>query len=58
MELDLIMGYYTIDISPKSCDHKNIVTEFWKFRYNRVPMGLCAFGDIFQAKVGELLGDI
>ena len=35
-----------------------IVTEFGNFRYNRLPMGLCASGDIFQAKVDELLSDI
>ena len=35
-----------------------IVTEFGKFRYNRLPMGMCASGDIFQAKVDELIGDI
>ena len=35
-----------------------IVTESSKFRYNRLPMGVCASGDIFQAKVDEILGDI
>ena len=35
-----------------------IVTEFGKFRYNCLPMGMCASGDIFQAKVVKLLGDI
>ena len=37
---------------------KTIVTEFGKLRYNRLPMGVCAFGDIFQAKVYKLIGDI
>ena len=36
----------------------NIVTEFGKFIYNRLPMGLCASGYIFQDKLDELLGDI
>ena len=35
-----------------------IVTKFGRFRYNRFPMGMCASGDIFQAKVDKLLGDI
>ena len=52
------MGYYTIDISPEIREFTTIVTEFGKFRYNRVPMGLFASGDIFQAKVDELLSDI
>ena len=52
------IGYYTIEISPQSCDLTNIVTEFGKFRYNIFQMGLCDYGDIFQAKVNELQGDI
>ena len=35
-----------------------IVTEFGKFRYNRLPMGMCTSGDIFQTKVYMLIGDI
>ena len=35
-----------------------IVTEFGKFRYNCLPMGMCASEDILQAKVDKLLGDI
>ena len=58
MALDHNMRYYTIDLSPDSLDLTNLVTKFGKFRYNRVPMVLCASGDIFQAKVDELPGDI
>ena len=56
--LDLNMGYYTIQLTPGSKDMTTIVTEFGKFRYNCLPMGMCVSGDIFQAKVNELLGDI
>ena len=35
-----------------------IVNGFCKFRYNCLPMGMCALGDILQAKLDELLGDI
>ena len=35
-----------------------IVTEFGKFRYNRLPMGMCASGGILQAKLGKLISDI
>ena len=52
------MGYYTIEIFHESRKFTTIVTEFGKFRYNRVPMGLCGSGDIFQAKVDDLLSDI
>ena len=56
--LDLNKGYYTIRLSPASQYMTKIVTEFGKFRYNRLPMGMCASGDIFQAKVDKLLGYI
>jgi hypothetical protein len=57
--LDLNMGYYTIRLTPGAKDMTmTIVTEFGKFRYNVLPMGMCCSGDIFQAKVDELLGDI
>ena len=57
-ELDLNMVYYTIDISSESCDLTTIFTGFWKFRYNRVLVGLYTSGDIFKAKVDNTLGDI
>ena len=56
--LDLKMEYYTIQLSLKSKDLTTIVTEFGIFRYNVLPMGLCISGEIFQAKVNELLRDI
>ena len=56
--LYLNMGNYTISISPASQDMTTIVTEFGKLRYNFLPMGMCTLGDIFQAKVDKLLGDI
>ena len=37
---------------------KIIVTEFGKFRYNHLPLGMCASGDIFQAKADNLPGDV
>ena len=56
--LDLNTGYYTIRIFSASQDMTTIFTEFGKFRYNCLPMGMCASGDIFQAKVDEILSDI
>ena len=55
---DLNMVYYTIDISPQSCNLTTIVIEFGKFRYNRVPMGMYNSVYIFKYKLYDLLGDI
>ena len=52
------MGYYNIRLPPTSEYMTTIVTKFGKFIYNRLPMGMCAFGYIFQAKVDKILGDI
>ena len=49
--LDLYVGYYIIRLSPASQDMTTIVTEFGKLRYNRLPMSMCASGDIFTSKV-------
>ena len=40
------MVYYTIILSPASHYMTKIVTESGKFRYNRLPMGMCTPGDI------------
>jgi len=56
--LDLNMGYYHIALSPEAADMCTIITEFGKFRYKRLPMGVSCSPDIFQAKIYELLGDI
>ena len=56
--LDMNMGYYTITLLPASQYMTTIVTEFGRFRYNRLHMDMCALGDIFLAKVDKLIGDI
>ena len=56
--LDLNMGYYTIPLAECSKDVTTIVTEFGKFRYTCLPMGMVISGDVFQSKVYDLIGDI
>ena len=57
MSLDLSLGYYTIQIFLRSLDSTNNVTEFGKFGYNRVSMGLCASRDNFQAELDQNIVD-
>ena len=52
------MGYYHIRLSDKSADMCTIVTEFGKYKYKRLPMGVSCSPDIFQSKIYELLGDL
>ena len=56
--LDLNMGYYMIQLYYKSKYITTIETEFGKIRYNILQMEMVSSGDIFQAKVNELLGNI
>ena len=57
-ELYLNMGYYTIRIYPASQDMTMIITEFGKFGYNHLPMGMCTSVDNLQSKVNKIIGDI
>ena len=58
MTLDLNMGYYTIELSPKIRDITTIINVFWKLRYIRAPMGLYDSGDMIQSKVDEIFSDM
>ena len=53
--LDLNMGYYHIELSPRSKEMCTITTQWGKYEYQRLPMGLCNSPDIFQEKMSDLL---
>ncbi len=53
--LDLNMGYYHIALSEASKELCTITTQWGKYEYQRLPMGLCNSPDIFQEKMSELL---
>ena len=44
--LDLNMGYYHIKLSPNSKQLCTIVLPWGKYKYQRLPMGLCNSPDI------------
>ncbi len=46
--LDLNMGYYHLELSAKSKELCTITTQWGKYEYQRLPMGLCNSPDIFQ----------
>ena len=48
------MGYYHIELSAKSKEHCTIVTQWGKYEYQQLPMGLCNSPEIFQEKMSEL----
>ena len=56
--LDFNTGYYTLPQHECSKDSTTIVTEFGKFSYNCLPIGMVISADVFQSKVYDLIGDI
>ena len=53
--LDLKMGYYHIELSPDSKKLCTIVLPWGKYKYQRLPMGLCNSPDIFQERMSILM---
>ncbi len=52
--LDLNMGYYHVRLDPDSRKLCTIILPFGKFKYQRLPQGICNGPDIFQEKMAEL----
>ena len=49
--LDLNMGYHHIELSDKSKELCTIVTQWGKYEYQQLRMGLCNSPDIFREKM-------
>ena len=52
------MVYYHIKLSNSSKELCTITTQWGKYEYQRLPMGLCNSPDIFQEKMSELLAGL
>ena len=53
--LDLNMGYYHIGLTPYASSLCTVVLPWGKYKYLRLPMGLCNSPDIFQEKMIKLM---
>ena len=51
--LDLNMGYYDIELSPGSKQICSIVLLWGKYKYQKLPMGVCNSTNILQEKISE-----
>ena len=56
--LDLNIGYYNIHLSENSSNLCNIILPWEKYKYKRLPMGVCKPMDIFQEKINEMFRGI
>ena len=52
--LDLRMGYYHIDLSPRSKQIYTIVLPWGKYEYQKLPMKVCNSPNIYQENVSKL----
>ena len=54
MSLDLSIGYYHIRISDQASNLCTIIIPWGKYKYKRLPMGICNSPDIFQGKMNKI----
>ena len=52
------MRYYHIELCAKSKELFTVVNQWGKYKYQRLPMGLCNSPDIFQENTSEILVDL
>ena len=56
--IDLNMGYYAMELNEQAKKICTIVLPWGFYQYNMLPMGVVVATDIFQARLGDLLGDL
>ena len=54
--IDLNMGYYAMELDAMAKKLCTIVLQWGFYQYNMLPMGIKVATDIFQARLGDLLG--
>lgn len=56
--IDLMHGFYQIELPPNERDETVFVTPMKEYRYNRLPMGLVDSPFYFQYIINNMLGDM
>ena len=56
--LELNMGYYHIRLSGEASNLCNIILPWAKYKYKRLPMGVCNYLDIYQEQMNEMFRGI
>ena len=53
--LDLNMGYYHIRLINQAINLCTIILPWGKYKYKRLPMGICSYPDIFQENMNKMI---
>ena len=56
--LDLYIGYYHIELTHSSSALCTIVLLWGKYKYLKLPMGLCNSHKIIQEQMGDIFADL
>lgn len=56
--LDLRNGFWQMELDSSSADLTTFMTPFGRYRWERVPFGLCCAPEMFQKKMVQIFGDI
>ena len=56
--LDANSGYYQIKLSHKSFPLTTFNTQFGRYKYQRLPMGVKSAAEVFQREMSTAFGDI
>lgn len=56
--LDLRNGFWQMELDSVSADLTTFMTPFGRYRWERVPFGLCCAPEMFQKKMVQIFGDI
>lgn len=56
--IDMKDGFWQIQLNEESSNLCTFNTPFGRYKFNRVPFGLCSIPEIFQRKNMEIFGDI
>lgn len=56
--LDLKSGFWQLELDRSSSDLTTFMTPFGRYRWNRVPFGICSAPEMFMEKMVRVFGDI
>lgn len=55
-KLDANSGFWQLQLTEKSSNYLTFITPFGRFRYKRLPFGICSAPEVYQRIMFEILG--